>query len=471
MNIEKFNKYFKDINNTENIKFLDKKSNTSFLNQTQINAFKWGEKIDNNAFMLAAGKSLAESNLIKFDNIEFTHSLTLGIITWLIGNHNIFGEIFVLQKNFSIEAIFFNDLEIFLSLSNNENVCKTNKNYFLTFLKKIYLMSRNIEFKNKLTSYLLSKPKFGGFMLSFPSPFHCMVFGHTGLLKYQANNLNIKTNAKILKYNCWIDPSRIFPNMILNTIEYNKGSNIFIELQEKEPYFYFKPGYRYQRKEKDINNIFDTICLELGQKYIEKIKSIYKIDENKTYLWLGISCGKRSLVNESEIILETIAAFQKLKPIDGVFIDGWTSSSLNMDNIEEDIINYDAHWLYKNHHKEFEFYKSAIEKNFSNIEVISSIGIPYEYKIAMCSLCKFAFTSAYTNSVVPSRICSIKNIIHSSNLGRNPRMHIYKNSEYIPEELILDFPEKTTHSLDTNYKILIEEYKNWLNSKLLNILQ
>lgn len=470
MILESLNKYLKDVSNIKRIKFIKENSISPNLNQIQMNAFMWGKEIKNNTFMLAIGKSLAENNLIKFDNLEFTHSLTTGRITWLIGHEEIFGDILVVQKNFSIEAIFFSDLELFLSLPPLK-YCEKHKHSLLVFFNQLKFILKNNEFKNKLISYLLSKPKYGGFIFHYLSPFHCMAFGHTGLLKYQMNNLNIKTNVKILKYNCWIDPSQIFPNMILNTKEY-ENSDIFLELQEKELYFYFKAGYRYDPNEKDLNETFDAICLELGQKYKQKIKSFYKIDENKTYLWIGLTSGKRQLINESEIVLETISTFNKYNPIDGIFIDGWTSSSLSIDNIEkEDIIVSRSQpyiELYKDHHNKFEFYKSIIEKNFPNIKVISAVGIPYEYKIAMCSLCKFAVTSAYTNSIVPSRICGIKNIIHSSNLGRNPKMHIYKNSEYVPEELILDFPEKNTHHLDVNYKIKITEYKNWINSKIFN---
>ena len=191
-------------------------------------------------------------------------------------------------------------------------------------------------------------------------------------------------------------------------------------------------------------------------------RSLQLGDEAVRGLWLGLTSGKRLLLNEQEVVLATVEALMVSEGLNCVFIDGWTGSSALLDKA---VIASDTPAGYESHASEAQQCTEAINQRWPDLKVRSLVGLPYEYKVAVGLLCRFSLTSAYTSSVIPARVCSLPGVIHSSKVGRQMiDMHIWRHSEFVPDELITDRldPNANINPLDVDYLIDVNGYAQWL---------
>lgn len=416
------------------------------LSKEQSNAIEWANRLDNPLIYIDICKSIETNGKVRLDQGSFLacHSLSLNTNTWLLGSHQEFGSVYLLQSNYSLEAILFNDLSLYA-------ICRNGIDQ-LNSLGSLIGQCEWPHHREWLAHYLTTSPKFAGFNQTFPSPFHNIVFGHTGLLQVYYANICLRAPAYILSKHAWFDPSRLFPTVIQKTVEISHSSS-FLECLCDHPVFHVK-----------IAHVYRTAAAEnlwLDSTLLSSSVSLHQPPSNTEFsLWIGLTSGKRSLLNECDIIIALLSQLNILHRVNTVFIDGWTGSST-----ESSIMQAEAPVLYESHNNEFLNISTALSREFPGIIVNSMIGLSYEQKVSICCSCNFSFTSAYTASIVPSRFCGIPGVIHSSNAGLPfLNMHIWKSSSFVPPSCITDVSSQDTRldPLDSSYKIDLAAFNTWI---------
>lgn len=425
------------------------------LSSEESDAVQWAASISNDDFYTNILSSASERGEIILDTKDFTcrHSLTLDYSTWLIGQHPVYGNVLVLQSNYAYEAVLFDCLSLYVIQPQG-----IGQDRALGIL--IGQLQWPIH-KSRIARYLSSSPRFAGINLSYPSPFHNITFGHTGLLSLHMKNLSPRTAVHILKGHTWFDPTHLFPSVVSSVSEFEpKGQ--FIELSSADPVFFCKVGHLYRTAAIE-NRMLDIAFLASSVHYSASLQSLIGLERKPQFcVWVGLTSGKRLLVNESSIILATLEQLEKRKSIEYVFIDGWTGSSCKSEESDKTVIPA----LYAEHDTEALRLANAIEYRFPNARVKSLVGFTYEHKVAAALLCKFSITSAYTSSFVPARVCSLPGVIHSSNSGRPTlNMHIWRKSSMVPESITIDVIPNSNdiNPLDYSYEIVESSYADWLS--------
>ncbi|MFZ4565794.1 MAG: hypothetical protein ACOYMY_04960 [Prochlorococcaceae cyanobacterium] len=426
-------------------------------------ALEWMQRIENDDFMLEIGESLStqrQSLMLRRTELCINHSLTTGFATWLLGTHPEFGSVLVLQLNYALEAILFEELDLYLLAPQGiEQAWSLASLWGMLMTNTLYTP----RFEESLSRYLKTMPAFGGLNLSYHSPFHTMTFGHAGLLKFHLGGYDLRAKARVVNNHLWFDASRLFPTVVAETTEFTPTGR-FIEIEAMEPVFHCKVGQLYRVSNTVDHRMLDLAYLATSSTYIPTVRESLELGDGVIRgLWVGLTSGKRQLLNELEIVLATVEALIANDGINCVFIDGWTGSSVVL-NKDEKVT--DTPSGYESHTAEAEACTKAINQRWPSLMVRSLVGLPYEYKVATGLLCKFSLTSAYTSSVIPSRVCSLPGVIHSSRVGREVmNMHIWRHSEFVPDELITDrlVPEANINPLDADYLIDISCYSQWLN--------
>jgi hypothetical protein len=462
----------------EGLSFTDAISVIQYHQDWQINshvtngsihqkAITWMRQIENNSFASDIGASLVRSHTgLQLDNIglSISHSLTLDCVTWLLGHHSLFGDVLVLQLNYCIEAILFDDLSLYVHAPQGVKQNTSLASFWYIFTANIQF---TVDFESLLDNYLISSPKFAGINFSYHSPFHTIAFGHGGLLHYHMLGYELRAKAHVLKDHMWFQPAHLFPAIIAEASEFSPTGK-FLELGTELPQFYCKVGDFYNAANTTHNRLVDLACLASSSPYSKSVRRKLQLDESRIKgLWVGLTSGNRQLVNELDIVLNTVEALVKHNGINVVFIDGWTASSANL---ERDDILQEAPEGYRGHSLEVQNYEKAIKERWPDLSVKSLLGLPYEYKVCVGLFCRFSLTSAYTSSIIPSRVCGVAGVVHSSNTGREfIDMHIYKNSEFAPEYITTDILEtdSSIDPLNTNYALDPDGYSEWLEGVLL----
>ena len=426
------------------------------LSSEQSDAAQWAASISNDDFYQSILSTASERGEIDLGTKGFTcrHSLTLDYATWLIGKHQVFGNVLILQSNYAYEAVLFDSLCLYVIQPQG-----IGQDRALGIL--IGQLQWPIH-KSKIASYLSSCPRFAGINLSYPSPFHNITFGHTGLLSLHMKDLSLRTSAHILKGHTWFDPTHLFPSVISSVSEF-EPKGLFLELSFAEPVFFCKVGHLYRTAAIE-NRMLDIALLASSIHASASLQSLTGLERKPQFcVWVGLTSGKRHLVNESEIVLATLEQLEKKKSIEYIFIDGWTGSSCKSEESDKTVIP----GIYAEHDAEALRLANAIEHKLPNAKVKSLVGLTYEHKVAAALLCKFSITSAYTSSFVPARVCSLPGVIHSSNSGRPTlNMHIWRKSSMVPESITFDIiPESNDiNPLDYSYKIAESAYTDWLST-------
>lgn len=427
------------------------------LTSAQYEAARWACSIKNDDFYHAIVASVFISGNIDIQNSTFTctHSLTTNYATWLIGKHRTHGITLILQSNYSYEAVYFDELRCYVILPQGiEQLAALGT--------LVGQMCWPIN-KEPLSSYLQSVTSFCGINYSYPSPFHNITFGHTSLASLHMAGQTPHLTAYVKRGNIWFDPTRLFPLVVSSVIEFDfKGQ--FLELATDNKYFLYKLGHLYRTAAIE-NRILDIAFLASGAACREE-EHRSLANNRKTdgiCVWIGLTSGKRSLVNEKDVLMTALSVMQASLDIGFVFIDGWTGSSLHTTHSS---MRTSTDMRYAGHDKEVEQLSNGIIGMFPHIQIQSLVGLSYEQKVAIALLCEFSITSAYTSSVVPSRIVSLNGIVHASNAGRSTlNMHIWRKAQMIPPHIVYDVESNTSkyNPEDVSYSIDILLFKKWFS--------
>ncbi|QPN65836.1 hypothetical protein [Synechococcus sp. CBW1006] len=386
--------------------------------------------------------SAANNPVMSASGFECCHSLTTADSTWLLGKHLEFGEIAILQRNFSLEAVFFDDLSLLVLIDGRLQV--------QMFTNMIHIVFRNFA---DIENYLMSVPTFGGLNFTFPNPLHTICFGHSALLAIQNNGIALGTTAWCKESSLWFNPSNAFPSVVRNINLVSTMKSPFLELTTGNPIFLLKAAHKYNPFDDDLNRKLDLELL--GSSCRSKVVP----SAGNFKIWLGLTSGKRSLVNELDVMLVLAGLLIDKFSLSEIVVDGWTSSSDSDSKARE--VNEPS--VYKSHSSEYEAIMKAIRKAYPDCLVRSLIGISYEEKVLEALGCSFSFTSGFTASIVPSRICALPGIVHCSNRGKGLlKTHIHRKSLMVPSHIIEDQPhDSSVHPADTSYKIKLDDFVQW----------
>lgn len=409
----------------------------------------WGASLSHADFYRQLGDAVARSGTIDLPELELSgsHSLTWRDATWLLLHHQRFGEVAVLQRNFSCEAVLFVEQDLFL-------IRREGRAQELILQQ----MLRNALLKqDAVRTYLNSKTTFGGFNFTFPNPFHTINYGHTALYRLAQDPLLLRTTAWVDRACAWFDPSVAFPTLVADVQEVPLPSTTFLELAASEPMLLIKPGHVYRNNEEPLNRQVELTLLAASGAARPKRDDGFR-------LWLGLTSGKRSLVNETPLMVALVDMLVQQRQLHEVVIDGWTGSSIT------DITENETPQAYQSHRTEYEAMREAIQTRVPQVTVTSLIGRSYEQKLVEALGCKFFCTSAYTASILPSRFCAMEGVVHTSNRGLpHLRMHIHRRASFVPTTLVKDEAfEDDLHPLDTSYSIPIEPFLKWVQEQVLN---
>lgn len=445
---------------------LNEHSHSTVVNQgpaeVPLTAMTWVKGIDNDRLMLEMGASLMNSarglTLASID-VVCHHSLTTDFATWLLGHHPSFGRVLLLQLNYTVEAVLLDDLGVYL-------LCPQGIQQTWSLASFYGAVASNIEhtpgFEATLDRYLLAQPHFAGLNLSYHSPFHTMTFGHTGLLQYHLAGHDLHATAHVVADHLWFEPAHLFPTVVNHTKTFTPTGR-FLELEAEEPVFFCKVGQLYRVDDTRIHRLVDLAYLAASSPYQTTMRKRFALGNGDLRaLWVGLTSGKRALKNELEVVVETVAALQANDGLDAVFIDGWTGPSTQL---EEEHLTMTTPAGYEQHAGEADSCRRALQQRWPELAVHSLVGLPYEHKVATGLLCTFSLTSAYTSSVIPARVCSLRGVIHSSRAGRQMiDMHIWRHAEFVPDELVTDNlnSDETINPLDANYSLDVRGYAGWL---------
>lgn len=409
----------------------------------------WGSSLSHDDFYRQLGEALARSGRIELPELELSgaHSLTWRDATWLLLRHQRFGEVAVLQRNFSCEGVLFADQHCFLIRREG----RAQQVVLQQMLRNVLLR------QDAITTYLNSKPRFGGINFTFPNPFHTINYGHTALYRLAQDPLLLRTTAWVDRACAWFDPSVAFPTVVADVQPVPLPCTTFLELTMSEPLLLFKPGHVYRNHEEPLNRQVELSLLAASGAARPKANDGFR-------LWLGLTSGKRALVNEIPLMVALVELLVQQRQLQEVVIDGWTGSSMQGTTENE------TPQAYQSHGAEFEAMRAAIQARAPEVTVTSLIGRSYEQKLVEALRCRFFCTSAYTASILPSRFCAMEGVVHTSNRGLpHLRMHIHRRASFVPPALVEDEAfEEDLHPLDTSYRIPLEPFLSWVQKQVLH---
>jgi hypothetical protein len=406
-------------------------------------ACDWGASLSHDDFYRQLAAALERTGTIDLPELGLNgrHSLSWRDSTWLLLWHEQFGDVAVLQRNFSCEAVLFADLHLFLIRREG----RLQEQILHQMLRNVLLRQEAVK------TYLKSLPTFGGINFTFPNPFHTINYGHTALYRLAQDPLLLRTKVWVDPANAWFDPSVAFPTVVAGLCAVPTPCPTFIELTTPEPIFLFKPAHVYRKHEEPLNRQVELALLAASGAAQPRPAAGFR-------LWLGLTSGKRSLVNERSLMAALVELLVKNRHLNEVIIDGWTGSSM------KDAVMEEAPPGYSSHAEEFEQMRGAILERAPQVTIRSLIGRNYEEKLQEALGCGFFCSSAYTASILPSRFCAMGGVVHTSNRGLpHLRMHIHRRSLFVPKELVFDEPfEEGLHPLDTSYRVAEEPFLRWV---------
>jgi hypothetical protein len=409
---------------------------------------RWARTISARDLLIDLVKTAAAKNVMESERwgLSGSHSLTWKDITWLHLSQKIFGPCWILQKNFSCEGVILPSLRLFYLKSQGRAQEKSAE----------LLVHWLYRFRDEIHGYINKKRIFTGFNLHFPSPFHTIASGHPALMKLALEGAATNCTGYLEPENAWFDTRLVFPTLV-EGLKVNPNNDRPIEPWLETPGFLIKPAYGFNAKEEPFNRTLDLLLLAASMQSDSAIGN-----EPKAALWIGLTSGKRQLVNEPEVIKILIRYLHKRAPLDRVVIDGWTGSSIQ----ERDKTSTPDR--YQSHSSEVTMLEGIVNEISPHIKVRSLVGCSYEEKVREGCKCSFSFTNAFTASLVPSRICSLPGIVHVSNRARGHlRMHVHRKSVFVPAEMIEDQAyDKSLPPTDTCWAINKDQFTEWLERHL-----
>ncbi len=371
-------------------------------------------------------------------------SFKIGIVNYLRFKAN---EIFyIIQCNFTAEALFFPERQVFIHLPNLDYGTRNLNNLIMHHINNVEFVSLYLKNKNKT---------FGGFIIEHSSPFHIYMHKLPILYKYEKiKDSNMSVNYVSDTGKTYIDIVKMpFISFI------NKFS--FINKTDIENLFFISIGERsgtFKLKEKqELNNLF----LKYSLKYSENDKLFIEAkklsEESDIFIWLGITTGKREWIEQEIVYIKIIQCLSFMFSKVSIVFDGWTDSHEH--NSENDLYSKDTVIMNK-----------LVSTLPNNVNYISLIGSTPEQKVSVGSLIDFFSSNNSQGSLWISKICKKRGVTHTSNLTRKNTIaaNIHYHTYLVPEELVKDIEDEKINTIyHKSYSINENKFVNFFMKKLL----
>jgi hypothetical protein len=364
---------------------------------------------------------------------------------------------YVIQGNFCVEAFYYPETSVFILLRG----CLDHQRKLKRLLSLLNNESLN------LYAYYEKATRFDGFYCFHQSPFHYYYFKVSQLLP-ALNKVKDLTSVKVLSIlgksylNLAEVSDRVEKDIILKAM-------YTVKQQLTEGTFYVCIGeHRKKLSAKAITECDTYVKDYILRKEVlsEQVNELKKLKHSSFVLWLGITSGKRTWVEQVAAYKELI---QKLLSEVGnivVITDGWTKGRGGC--VDEPV--GDAR---------LDNELSSYFKNNGNVIFISIVGAEAETKLKVALDVDFFIANHSTGSIWVSRIVAAKGITHISNAARNSTIvqHVHPNAQLIPSEFIKDLdtesgaqtPFHVSYSITpenfvkNTFSLAIEQYKNKKN--------
>jgi hypothetical protein len=389
--------------------------------------------------------------------VSSRHCIQLAVGTFLRFQSE-FSTFYLYQYNFTCEALFFPDKKVFIYFPKLDEVKYHLESFFHRLIDNVIFYAE----------YYKSKSDFGGLKFEHPSPFHYYYYKVQSFYRVLSNypSLLIKATTTPM-LGSFFDLKVLFENAISSS-GFKGGSGkkndvvIPYECLHKEFFISFGDRWEESLKEDFIqldNFISKTLTRSCStSSFYESSTRIKKSCD--VFIWLGITSGKRSWLEESEAYIKLINYFIQEGKNVGVAFDGWTST-LKHANVSK------SNELYNNDERLME----EIVKGVSNIDrfmSLSLIGATALDKICVGNMIDFFVGNHSTGSLWVSRICKKPGITHTSNATRTHALKVnhHFNSTLIPERVVSDFKTdgdtyRVSYSIDADkFLALTIDYLN-----------
>lgn len=346
---------------------------------------------------------------------------------------------YVLQGNFCIEALYYPEISVFILFRG----C-------LNYEIKLQRLLKLIDDKgHELKSYFDQSTVFGGFYCFHQSPYHYYYFKVSHLLPAleKVDGLN-NISVYSLSGQSFLDLSQATDKV---SGDFLLEKMFTLKEQINKSYFYVCIG---ENRKKLISKNAEA-CDATVRKYLtnkkfnsEKLDKITKIKNTHYILWLGITTGKRTWIEQVSAYKKLI---EKLNESVGdiiVVIDGWTkgrgfkADTPKSDNkLANELMNY--------------FIKNK------SVEFIDLVAEEAEVKAKMALDVDFFVANHATGSIWISRVAGAKGVTHISNVARDSAIaqHIHPNAQLIPKNDINDIESENAQTpFHVSYSITPDKF-------------
>lgn len=365
------------------------------------------------------------------------HSLPLGEANALYFK----GEepFYILQGNFCVEAFYYPETSVFILLRGClDHEIKLQR--LLTLLK---------DKGAKLESYYQQPTKFDGFYCFHQSPYHYYYFKVSHLLPTleevcELNDISVYS----LSGKSYLDLSKISEKISKDIV---LDKMFTLEKQVDQASFYVCIGEH--RKDLTKQKI-ETCDLYVKQFLINKefennkIDKIKKLRKTHYVLWLGITSGKRTWIEQIPTYKKVIEGLLDIASNVVVLVDGWTKGR----EFEDETPVADKKLADK--------LMSSFAKN-KNIEFINLVAEEAEIKAKAALDVDFFIANHSTGSIWVSRIAGANGVTHISNVARESAIsqHIHPNAQLISKDYITDIESEDAQTpFHVSYSILPEQF-------------
>lgn len=346
---------------------------------------------------------------------------------------------YVLQGNFCVEAFYYPNHSIFILL-------RGALDYEISLTRLIFILENK---EKELKGYYSKRTNFSGLYCFHQSPFHYYYFKVSHLLPVLSK---VKTIKELTVYSLpgksYLDLSKVCPK-----IKHNKIINKMFSLDEqvKNSNFYVFVGEH--RKKLTLGNI--QYCDELVTKFLlntdfnnVKINQIQNLKKTHYILWVGLTSGKRSWVEQ---VLAYKALIEKLVDVIQnivVVTDGWTKGkAFNSESPDGDS----------------KLVKALMSYFSGNLKVkfIDLVGEDAEVKTKVALDVDFFVANHATGSIWVSRVAGRPGVTHISNVARGSSInqHVHPNAQLMPSSDVTDIESvNATTPFHVSYSITVNDF-------------
>ena len=364
---------------------------------------------------------------------------------------NVKGRSFVAIKSFyngAVNVILFECNGIWLMLAQNHSrnllvhFCKQDVSFggpeSGKAIKAIQSFKREGRGKNLLS---LNKSRFGGFLVSYPRPYHFFYDSAPSFVCLQARHPEATCVA--IKESLWLPPSFfsrsvfLYESKEMMNKESAEGGAVFCSPIIKAP-----TGERLELFDGQVKDYLE------GEEVGGEVASFLgKKDRSSFLLWFGVCSEKRSLLNEREILEVSVNRLIGMGLNLHVVFDGITSP-------------YNGGGEIFQSEKKVSSYKKILEEMGVG-EIFDLTGRTSIEKLHVARKADFFISSFLTDSIYVSRFFGIDGVAHGSENSKLEQ-HVHRNADFLFGKPV----EKSLNWSTESYSVDVERFEELLVSKV-----